>query len=102
MWTFVPPAVLPQLMNSVGGGEAVVLDGAPVVKDTVFQRTTVGTGEDWHTRWSPASVRPWGYYALDVTDPSFADRGAVPNSFTPPAHTGGNSGTPATFTAGVG
>ncbi|MGO8992343.1 MAG: hypothetical protein ACLQVI_03370 [Polyangiaceae bacterium] len=103
MWTFVPPAVLPQLMNSVGGGEAVVLDGAPVVKDTVFQRTTVGTGEDWHTTLVAGFGQAMGgYYALDVTDPSFADRGAVPNSFTPPAHTGGNSGTPATFTAGVG
>ena len=42
MWSFVPPAVLPLLMSAVGGGQSVVLDGAPVVKDTVFQRTCDG------------------------------------------------------------
>jgi type IV pilus assembly protein PilY1 len=101
MWSFVPPAVLPLLMSTVGGGQSVVLDGAPVVKDTVFQRTSTGYGSDWHTSLVAGfGSAMGGYYALDVTDPSFADRGG--NSSFGPLHNSANSGTPPTYSAGTG
>jgi type IV pilus assembly protein PilY1 len=103
MWSFVPPAVMPLLMNSVGGGSSILLDGAPVVKDTIFQRTSVGTGQDWHTTLVAGfGSAMGGYYALDVTDPSFANRGTTPNSFSPASHTTGNQSSPPTFTSGQG
>lgn len=103
MWSFVPPAVMPLLMNSVGGGNSILLDGAPVVKDTIFQRTAVGTGQDWHTTLVAGfGSAMGGYYALDVTDPSFANRGTAPNSFSPASHTTGNRSAPPTYSSGQG
>ncbi len=105
MWSFVPPAVMPLLMGSVGGGASTLLDGAPVVKDTVYQRVGIGTGMDWHTSLVAGfGSAMGGYYALDVTDPSFANRGTAPNSFgtSTAIHVSSNSGTPPTFSSGTG
>ena len=105
MWSFVPPAVMPLLMNSVGGGSTVLLDGAPVVKDTVYQRSSVGAGSDWHTSLVAGfGSAMGGYYALDVTDPSFANRGATPNTFATSTaiHQSANSNTPPSYSSGTG
>jgi Tfp pilus tip-associated adhesin PilY1 len=92
MWSFVPPAVEPSLMNAVGGGESVLLDGSPVVKDVVYQRTAVGSYEDWHTALVAGfGAASGGYYGLDVTDPDFTNRGTSPSVFAPIAHTGTNT-----------
>ncbi len=71
MWSFIPPAVMGKL--GAGGGTLNArgrLDGAPVLKDTVYQRSAVGSSSDWHTT-LVAGFGPGqpGYYALDVTDP---------------------------------
>ena len=101
MWTFVPPAVMPNMMGAVGGGETILLDGAPVVKDTIFQRTAVGPGTDWHTSLGAGfGAAMGGYYALDVTDPNFNDRGTSPNTFQP-QHATSNSNTPPQAPSGV-
>jgi type IV pilus assembly protein PilY1 len=93
LWTFIPPAVYPKLLNDLGGGENVLLDGAPVVKDTIYQRTNVGTAEDWHTTLVAGfGAGGPGYYALDVTDPDFTRR---PSTALLAAHATSNSGTPA-------
>ena len=94
MWTFVPPAVMPNLMSGVGGGETILLDGPPVVKDVIYQRTTVGPGTDWHTALVAGfGAAMGGYYALDVTDPDFSNRGTSPNQYGP-AHGATNTNTP--------
>jgi type IV pilus assembly protein PilY1 len=102
LWSFIPPAVLPQLMTGFAGGETVLLDGAPVVKDTVYQRAAVGTAEDWHSSLVAGfGTSSPGYYALDVTDPNFVNRGSTANFG--PLHSAANSGTPALFSgAGTG
>jgi len=87
MWSFIPPATMAKL--GAGGGSLSAtgrLDGAPVVKDTVYQRSAVGASSDWHTTLVAGfgSGQP-GYYALDVTDPdvirhSSSDPGASHSS----------------------
>jgi type IV pilus assembly protein PilY1 len=94
MWSFIPPAVMPQLINGLGGSQNVLLDGAPVVKDTVYQRAVVGSGEDWHTSVVAGFGQAMGgYYALDVTDPDFTQRGSSGTSFGP-THSSANTNTP--------
>jgi len=70
------------------------------VKDTIYQRTSVGTGTDWHTSLVAGfGAAMGGYYALDVTDPDFNNRGSSPNNFGP-SHTSTNSNTPPAAPAG--
>ncbi len=74
LWSFFPPGVLYGLRSSYPSANPLLLDGPPVVKDVVFDRSK-GTGSlllgsNWHT----ALVAGYGqshrgYYALDVTDP---------------------------------
>jgi type IV pilus assembly protein PilY1 len=75
MWSFVPPAVLPLLRSNFPGGQQIILDGSPAVKDVVFSRLAAQT--TFVTAWHTALVAGFGqssggYYALDVTDPLFA------------------------------
>lgn len=75
LWSFFPPGVLFGLRSAYPSANPILLDGAPIVKDTVFDRSK-GIGSlllatNWHT----ALVAGFGsghrgYYALDVTDPS--------------------------------
>lgn len=69
MWAFVPPAVLPKLATNYPSGQQILLDGSPVVKDVVWDRSSIGNADQWHTTLvagmgSGAS----GYYALNVSD----------------------------------
>jgi type IV pilus assembly protein PilY1 len=75
LWSFFPPGVLYGLRSAYPEANPILLDGAPIVKDVVFDRAK-GTGSlllatNWHT----ALVAGFGsghrgYYALDVTDPA--------------------------------
>jgi type IV pilus assembly protein PilY1 len=83
MWAFVPPAVLPRLATNYPGGQQVLLDGSPVVKDVVWYRTgnslvSTQNKNDWHTT-LVASLGSGGagYYALNVSD---ADCGGLTGS----------------------
>ena len=73
IWSFMPPAVLPDIPSQYPHTHQLLLDGKPIVKDVVFHRTSeeaqAGTGE-WRTVLvaSFGSARP-GYYALDITNP---------------------------------
>ncbi|MCC6552914.1 MAG: hypothetical protein IT372_07825 [Polyangiaceae bacterium] len=75
LWSFFPPAVLPRLPASFGQ-QSLLLDGAPAVKNVVFERTlaqaaAAGTpaGASWHTALAAGAGAGGGfYYALDITD----------------------------------
>ncbi|MDB4939002.1 MAG: Type fimbrial biosis protein PilY1 [Labilithrix sp.] len=79
MWAFVPPAVLPKIATNYPTGQQILLDGTPVVKDTVWDRkpTDVPTvpppidrKAEFHTTLVAGMGQGGaGYYALNVTDP---------------------------------
>ncbi len=89
LWAFVPPAVLPELKTNFPGGQVALLDGSPVVKDVVFERSAAQVGSDipWHTA-LVAGLGHDGYFALDVT----AD-GQIPNATAYVPVTDGNINT---------
>ncbi len=86
-WAMLMPAAMPQLISAYPATDKMLLDGAPVVKDVVWDRTTItasscasgttvsgppGTGTcPWHTMlvagYGPSQQ---GYYAVDVTSPT--------------------------------
>lgn len=73
LWSFIPPAVLPSLLGSYDR-QALLLDGSPIVKDVVFERSQSQAQKadaSWHTV-LVASGGAGGafYYALDITDPN--------------------------------
>lgn len=75
LWAFMPPAVLPKLLSVYPGSHQMLLDGPPVVKDVVFDRTESALGVGGATAWHTVLVAGFGagnagYYALDVTDPA--------------------------------
>lgn len=77
LWSFFPPYVLPRLLTAYDQ-QAVLLDGAPVIKDVVFERdrtqAIAGSGAgraDWRTVLLAGGGPAGGfYYALDITDPA--------------------------------
>jgi type IV pilus assembly protein PilY1 len=78
MWAFVPPAVLPKLASNYPTGQQLLLDGSPVVKDTVWDRASIGNADQWHTTLvAGMGSGHSGYYALNVTD---ADCGSTCNT----------------------
>jgi type IV pilus assembly protein PilY1 len=74
MWAMLLPAAMPNLLASYPSSHSFLLDGSPIVKDVVWERSatdvTNGTATDWHTMLvaSFGSSQP-GYYAVDVTNP---------------------------------
>jgi type IV pilus assembly protein PilY1 len=77
LWSFLPPYVLPGLLSQYPAQQQILLDGRPVVKDVVFERTTTQAlaaggagGATWKTVLVAGGYLGGGfYYALDVTDP---------------------------------
>ena len=83
LWAFIPPAILPRVFGTYPSAHQLLLDGPPVAKDVVFDRTlsTVTNASVWHTALiasfgsegvagSQSNPAPsGGYYALDVTSP---------------------------------
>lgn len=74
LWSFIPPHVLPYLLPTYDQ-QALLLDGAPVVRDVIFERTQAQAvagpaGVKWATVLLAGGGSAGGfYYALDVTDP---------------------------------
>src|SRR5262249_50197567 len=75
IWSFMPPYVLPRILPTYNT-QALLLDGAPVVRDVIFERTLAQSqaGGSGGITWSTVLVAGGGaggsfYYALDVTDP---------------------------------
>lgn len=73
LWSFFPPAVVPNLVHQYSSAHQQLLDGAPMIKDVIFSRTKLdaqaGTGS-WHTVLVAGfGAGGGGYYALDVTSP---------------------------------
>lgn len=72
IWAFMPPAVMPKLRSLYPAGAPILLDGAPVVRDVVWERRSTDTdpSSKWHTMLTAGfGGGTRGYYALDVTDP---------------------------------
>jgi len=75
LWAFLPPGVLYGLLSSYPAANPMLLDGPPIVKDVVFDRSKVSTSlmtaSNWHTTLVAGfGTGHRGYYALDVTDPA--------------------------------
>lgn len=71
LFAFVPPAVLPKLRSNYPTGQQVLLDGAPVVGETVWERTRAQStlANKWRTTLVAGMGQNGpGYYALNVTD----------------------------------
>lgn len=76
LWSMVIPAVLPKLIGVYPAGHTFMLDGAPTVKDTVWDRKASELSDD--TKWHTTLVAGFGqagrgYFAVDVTDPRRPD-----------------------------
>jgi type IV pilus assembly protein PilY1 len=72
IWAFMPPAVMPQILATYPSTHALLLDGAPIVKDAIWDRTasTLSVASNWHSNLVASfGTQGRGYYALDVTDP---------------------------------
>lgn len=86
LWTFVPPATLPEIPGFYPGSHQLLLDGSPVIKDVVATEKDAATGYEFALERSKtdaqAGTGTWrtilvqsfgaqrpGYFALDVTDP---------------------------------
>ncbi|XYI00799.1 hypothetical protein ACMHYB_13975 [Sorangium sp. So ce1128] len=72
LWSFLPPHVLPRLLQTFNQ-QSILLDGAPVVKNVVFERTGAQAAAGTST-WNTVLLASGGsgggfYYALDVTNP---------------------------------
>ncbi|WP_437281010.1 hypothetical protein WME90_10760 [Sorangium sp. So ce375] len=72
LWSFLPPHVLPRLLATFNQ-QSLLLDGAPVVKNVVFERTSAQVSNA-NATWNTVLLAGGGaggsfYYALDVTDP---------------------------------
>jgi type IV pilus assembly protein PilY1 len=73
LWSFFPPYVLPRILGTYDQ-QGILLDGAPVVKDVVFERTQA-QADGATAAWNTVLVAGGGagnsfYYALDITDPT--------------------------------
>lgn len=77
LWAFAPPAVLPKLAANYPGGNQIILDGAPVVKEVVWDReaTQLNERRKWHTTLVAGLGTTGGYYAMNVTDGDCSDGG---------------------------
>lgn len=87
LWAFAPPAVLPKLAANYPGGNQVILDGSPIVREVVWDRVatqTAGTdaAKKWHTTLVAGLGTGGGYYAMNVTDGDCSDGAGVTNCLT--------------------
>ncbi|EYF01714.1 PilC/PilY family type IV pilus protein [Chondromyces apiculatus] len=72
LWSFFPPHTLPRVVSTFNQ-QAPLLDGAPVVKNVIFERS-ISQAVAGTSTWRTVLVASGGgggsfYYALDVTDP---------------------------------
>jgi type IV pilus assembly protein PilY1 len=87
LWAMVPPAVLPNLYYSYPSSHLFLLDGAPITKDIVWERSdTTSDATAWHTTLVAGFGPSYpGYYAVDVTNPDATSlgNGKVPSDPDP-------------------
>jgi type IV pilus assembly protein PilY1 len=73
LWSFFPPAVIPAIRSLYPGVQQTILDGAPVVRDVILERSrtqAVNGTSLWTTALVSGLNGPTaGFYALDVTKP---------------------------------
>ena len=74
LWAFIPPDLLPKLVNLVGGTHQYYVDGSAMVRDVWADGATPAfkkTRDEFHTV-AVVGERRGGsaYFALDVTDPA--------------------------------
>jgi type IV pilus assembly protein PilY1 len=90
LWAMLPPAVMPSLASSYPSSHSFLLDGSPIVKDVVWDRSASNVTDPatWHTMlvagFGPSEQ---GYYAVDVTNPdasALTTGGGVPVDPPPP------------------
>lgn len=84
LFAFIPPGIFPDLLGNFPGGQRMLLDGRPVTRDVVFERSNadISAGSSawfkWHTVLVAGIGNGGGYYALDITDP-VADNSGTTN-----------------------
>jgi len=84
LWALMPPAVMPNVLSSYPSSHEFLLDGAPIVKDVVWDRPLSNQGDPttWHTMlvagFGPSQA---GYYAVDVTNADVTT--GMPNGSVP-------------------
>jgi type IV pilus assembly protein PilY1 len=86
LWALMPPAVMPNLFASYPASDKFLLDGSPVIKDVVWDRSlsNQGNATNWHTTLVASFGPSWpGYYAVDVTNPSTTGMPANPPEPSP-------------------
>jgi type IV pilus assembly protein PilY1 len=92
-WSMIPPAVLPRLRELYPPKEVRIIDGAPIAKDVVWERSSADVAQtdpgwkSWRTMLvaglgygGQAGER--GYMGVDVTDPDPANYRAFSSSAT--------------------
>jgi type IV pilus assembly protein PilY1 len=88
VWALMPPAVMPNILASYPSSHEFLLDGSPMVKDVVWDRSLANQGDptNWHTTLA-AGFGPSqpGYYAVDV---SSTDTTGIPKATPEPSPTG--------------
>ena len=88
IWALMPPAVMPSILASYPSSHEFLLDGSPVVKDVVWDRSLANQSDvtNWHTTlvagFGPSQR---GYYAVDVTS---TDTTNIPKATPEPSPTG--------------
>jgi type IV pilus assembly protein PilY1 len=83
LWSFIPPAVLPRLASNYPSGNQILLDGSPIVRETIWNRAPGDTSaRAWHTTLvAGLGGGGGGYYALNVTDADCG--GGIPGASPP-------------------
>ena len=93
LWAMIPPAVLPRLRELYPPKEVRILDGGPITKDVVLERSSadvVATEPGWKN-WRTMLVAGLGYggqsgergyFGVDITDPDPANYRQISSSAT--------------------
>lgn len=73
LWSYMPPAVLPDIPSLYPHTHQLLLDGKAIVKDVVLHRTKT-EAENGEGEWRTVLVAGFGsgrggYYAIDITNP---------------------------------
>lgn len=73
LWSYMPPAVLPDIASQYPHTHQLLLDGRAIVKDVVFHRTKT-EAQNGEGTWRTVLVAGFGsgrggYYAIDITNP---------------------------------
>ncbi|HXX67536.1 MAG TPA: hypothetical protein VEK07_10160 [Polyangiaceae bacterium] len=84
-WAMLMPEAYQNILSTYPSNHIQLLDGSPVVKDVVWDRSiSTNTSTAWHTMlvagYGPAQA---GYYAVDITNPCPPTTGSTASGQTP-------------------